>query len=295
MKLDREDRKRVVGSHYTLLIMLNNILIFFALLSISSDFASAFHIAQSNHRYYYSNALHAKAIDRRGVFGAITLTAGGIIAPSIVAADEGSAIEMKNFIDPIGYFAISVPKNYFTLRRTAKGDLPDPKTGVGRRGSSIFTAGEMSKAELIAVERYPIRVLLEENGIDASGDLSSFQSIGKPGAIANLINLHREKDKPGQSKTEITSASYSTDSKLLFFSLKSEIDVQKPELLMETYGVTQLFRITTAKASLNSNDGNILVVFASALEQDFKGPDGVALQQSVDSFIPVDQSAVVGL
>mmetsp|Transcript_68 Transcript_68/g.90 ORF Transcript_68/g.90 Transcript_68/m.90 type:complete len:273 (+) Transcript_68:71-889(+) len=271
--------------------MLNQILLFLALFSWFPDCTLAFHVAQSNHRYC-SRALHVKGINRRDVFGAITITTSGIIAPSIVSADESvSTIEMKNFIDPVGYFAISIPKNFFTLRRTSKGDLPDPKTGMGRRGSSIFTAGEMSKAELVAVERYPTKVLLEENGIDASGDLSSFQSFGKPDAIANLINLHREKDKPGQSKTEITSASYSPDSKMLFFSLKSEIDVQKPELLMESYGLSRLFRITTAKASLNSNDGNMLVVFASALEKDFEGPDGVALQQSVDSFIPIDQSA----
>jgi hypothetical protein len=73
--------------------------------------------------------------------------------------------------------------------------------------------------------------------------------------------------------------------------LKSEIEVQKPELLMEQYGVDRLYRITTAKASLEANDGNIMAVFASALETDFNGPDGVALQQTVDSFVATDQSA----
>eukprot|EP00548_Thalassiothrix_antarctica_P012406 CAMPEP_0194156666 /NCGR_PEP_ID=MMETSP0152-20130528/69140_1 /TAXON_ID=1049557 /ORGANISM="Thalassiothrix antarctica, Strain L6-D1" /LENGTH=205 /DNA_ID=CAMNT_0038864521 /DNA_START=240 /DNA_END=857 /DNA_ORIENTATION=+ len=199
---------------------------------------------------------------------------------------------MKTFVDPIGYFLISVPQNYFTLRRTAKGDLPDPKTGQGRRGSSIFTAGDMGKAELVAVERYPIKVLLKENGIESSSDLSTFPDIGQPFLIANLINLRREKDKPGQSNTKITSAVYSEDGKTLFFSLKSEIEVQKPELLMETYGVSQLFRLTIAKASLNAHDGNLMIVFASALEKDFQGPDGIGLQQSVDSFVVTDQSLI---
>jgi hypothetical protein len=31
--------------------------------------------------------------------------------------------------------------------------LPDPSSGQGRRGSSIFTAGNMAKAEVVAVER----------------------------------------------------------------------------------------------------------------------------------------------
>lgn len=68
-------------------------------------------------------------------------------------AEEGgnpTSMEMKLFEDPL--FMVSVPKGFFTLRRTQKGDLPDSKTGNGRRGSSIFTAGNMAKAEVIAVE-----------------------------------------------------------------------------------------------------------------------------------------------
>jgi hypothetical protein len=68
----------------------------------------------------------------------------------IAAAATTTPLEMKLFVDPL--FVVSVPKPFFTLRRTQKGDLPDAKTGKGRRGSSIFTAGNMAKAEVIAVE-----------------------------------------------------------------------------------------------------------------------------------------------
>lgn len=61
---------------------------------------------------------------------------------------------MKTFIDPLGLFVIIVPQRFFSLRRSAKGDLPDTKTGQGRRGSSIFTSGDMAKAEVVAIERY---------------------------------------------------------------------------------------------------------------------------------------------
>jgi hypothetical protein len=60
---------------------------------------------------------------------------------------------MKTFVDPEGIFSIDVPTNFFTLRRTVKGDLPDSKTSNGRRGSSIFSAGDMAKAEIVAIER----------------------------------------------------------------------------------------------------------------------------------------------
>jgi len=94
------------------------------------------------------------------------VVAGG--ATSLIAAGEGdfstiaraalddttTAIEMKTFVDPVdGYFTLKVPASFYTIRRSSKGDLPDPKTGQGRRGSSIFTAGDLKKAEVIAVER----------------------------------------------------------------------------------------------------------------------------------------------
>lgn len=129
--------------------------------------------------------------------------------------------------------------------------------------------------------------MLEENGIEPTGSLNTFEDLGEAAAIANLLNIRREKDKPGGSRNSSIfplSVKLSDDKKDLFFRVKSEIDVQKPDLLMETYGVSQLFRITTAKASLRGSDGNIMAVFASALEKDFDGPDGEILQEAVDSF-----------
>lgn len=136
-------------------------------------------------------------------------------------------------------------------------------------------------------------MLLEENGIEATGDLTTFQGLGEPSAVANLLNLRRERDKPGMSNSAIVPDSLyiTSDGKELGFKVRSEIEVQKPELLLEQYGVSELFRITLAKATLNSNDGNLMAVFASALETDFNGPDGQILREAVDSFRVMDQSA----
>lgn len=68
-------------------------------------------------------------------------------------AAETLSMDMKTFVDPQGLFELNIPKDFFALRRSSKGDLPDEKTGVGRRGSSIFSAGNMAKAEIIAIER----------------------------------------------------------------------------------------------------------------------------------------------
>ena len=96
--------------------------------------------------------------------GTVTSSIVSIFLPSSMAladVDVSSVaaeppIEMKLFVDPKGLFSVIVPRKFFSLRRTAEGDLPDEKTGKGRRGSSIFTAGDLGKAEIIAVERYVV-------------------------------------------------------------------------------------------------------------------------------------------
>jgi hypothetical protein len=230
----------------------------------------------------------------------------GTFEPMLVSeavAEENAVVvssrlftEMKDFVDPVGLFRVRVPKSYFVLRRSSKGDLPDPQTGQGRRGSSIFSAGDMTKAEIVAIERFPVKALLEEEGIDSSGDLSTFTSIGKPEAVANLIIRRRDRDnKRGQqqkTQTEILPpVAISPDDKTLMFTLKTTIEVMKPELLLEQTGSSQLVRVTLAKATLQSNDGQLMVIFASALQQDFDGTDGDALREVVSSFTVLDQSA----
>ena len=54
----------------------------------------------------------------------------------------------------------------------------------------------MGTASVIAVERIPVKTLLDEAGIDSSGDLSSFSSIGIDAKkMAELLNARREKEK----------------------------------------------------------------------------------------------------
>lgn len=232
--------------------------------------------------------------DRRNFLQTIISTGAIIGMPrDSFAADIEAPVEMKNFIDPKGLFAITVPNRFFAIRRTVKGDLPNEATGKGRRGSSIFTAGDMAKAEVIAVERFPTAKLLEEEGIAATGDLTTFPNLGNPQFIANLIVLRRDRDKPGQTKTTLLpdTVSVSEDGKTLNFQLQTEIDVQKPELLLEQTGVSELVRITLCKTTLTSNDGQMMGVFASGLKQDLEGTaDGKAMRESVESFVALDQS-----
>jgi hypothetical protein len=71
-------------------------------------------------------------------------------------AASATAVAMKTFVDPEGLFIINIPQRFFAIRRTNQGDLPNAATGSGRRGSSIFNAGDLAKAEVLAIERYVI-------------------------------------------------------------------------------------------------------------------------------------------
>lgn len=100
-------------------------------------------------------------IDRRDwIRSTVSLLSLGFPAATLLSPTRAKAadalasqvVEMKDFVDPAGLFVMRIPKRFFALRRSAKGDLPDDK-GVGRRGATLFTAGDLGKAEVIAVER----------------------------------------------------------------------------------------------------------------------------------------------
>ena len=107
----------------------------------------------SERRQFLSKIVSSTATATTGIIGFNAFHPSPSLAEDVAATATTNTIEMKTFLDPKGLFAINVPKRFFAIRRTVKGDLPDEATGKGRRGSSIFTAGDMAKAEVVAVER----------------------------------------------------------------------------------------------------------------------------------------------
>lgn len=139
------------------------------------------------------------------------------------------------------------------------------------------------------MERFPTVAFLEDDaGIASpSGDLSTFPALGNVETIARLLAARRERDKPGQSTTVLVpgSVAVSEDGKTLLYELRTNVDVQKPELLMEQTGYSELVRVTLGRAELRSNDGQIMACYASALQQDYDGGDGEALRDTIQSFV----------
>jgi len=141
--------------------------------SLLVDPTTAFGISKSIHKENVntkSNTLsqRRKFLQSTAAISVVSWTSGSNIikspivtpvSPACADVDVSTVVEevpMKLFTDTANpsLFAINVPTRFFSIRRTFKYDLPDAKTGKGRRGGTIYSAGDMSKAEVIAVERY---------------------------------------------------------------------------------------------------------------------------------------------
>lgn len=247
-----------------------------------------------------------------------------VFISNLIYPNSASAVveNSKLYIDPQGLFSLRIPQRYFVIRRETQGD--DGSSPTSRSGSSILlTAGDLSKAQVVSIERFPISQLLQQQaGISPDDSLSSsltsnkpmtFSNIGTALAIVQLLVLRRDRDRMQQQQqqgilfplTRIApdSIQTSTDDQSITFQLMTDIPVQKPELLMEQYGVNQLIRLTLGKVSIAREDGTMMVIYASGLQQDLIGraagdgtiiksnmkwtEDGRALLESVDSFVPL--------
>ncbi|GMH55795.1 hypothetical protein TL16_g01994 [Triparma laevis f. inornata] len=246
----------------------------------------------------------------------MTSTPAALVLTSTPALAEGppAPLTMTNYVDKEeGEFALRVPTKFYILRRKDKGDLPDKvrrirrqrrdvlssgspnlfltltrlQNGNGRRGATIFTAGNMASASVIAVERFPVKSLLDEAGIASGGDLTSFGGLGIGAEkLAELLNLRREKERNNsKARTLVMKEGGNApmlENETLRFQLRSDIDVQKPELLLEQEGVSELVRFTDAKALIKK--GEMYVIYGGALRQFYEKEEGEALKDAVASF-----------
>jgi len=226
---------------------------------------------------------------------AVTLSSILTLSPSITNAAETDKMAMTLYEDPNGLFKIRIPKGFFIFRRP--GNPTNKDKTKSRKGSSIFTSGDIGKAEIVSVDRFTTASFLEEEGgvriVDKTiDDLSSFDKIGNTQTIANYIILRRNKEQQQINTNALAkpeNITLSPDNKTLIFEYSTRINVQKPDLLKEQIGVDELFRITLVKIDLHSNDGFMNVCYASALQTEFYTEDGVLLRDAVDSFEVFEQ------
>lgn len=240
---------------------------------------------------------------------AILLSTMTLPTQSTLAVSTMEIQSSRFYVDPQGFFSLRIPKRFFVIRRESNGD-------DGSSSSILLTAGDLSKAQLISIERFSIAQFLQQqagitseslfnnnnnknnNNNAKSSPFTVLSNIASPQVLVQLLIQRREKDNKQQGlSTRVipNSIQVSPDDLSMTFQLATEIPVQKPELLMEQYGVNQLIRVTLGKVSISRGDGTLMVIYASGLQQDLKlmngdgtwKEDGLALWESVQSFVPI--------
>jgi hypothetical protein len=136
------------------------------------------------------------------------------------------------------------------------------------------------------VQIVSIPQLLADIGVLPTGDLSTWEAIGSAKAIADLLTSNRDGDakQRGGLASKVDPASVAINGRTLSFRTAATIAVQRPDKLLETQGISELRRITRARAEIR-RDGTALVLWASALEQDWNKGASAVLNAVADSLI----------
>jgi hypothetical protein len=205
---------------------------------------------------------------------------------------EYTAYKQDGNSEPI--FRVDIPKDFFKSKR--------PLTN-----GTIFVAGSLKtvchsahsqlhgvlcltmnppQAEIVSAQIVSVPQLLADIGVLPTGDFSTWESIGSAKAIADLLAANRDGDakQRGGLASKVDPASVAVSGRSLSFLTVTSVAVQRPDKLLEAQGVSELRRITRARADLR-RDGTLLVLWASALEQDWKAGAASSLGSVVDSLV----------
>ncbi|CAM9837493.1 unnamed protein product [Discosporangium mesarthrocarpum] len=210
-----------------------------------------------------------------GMVSTLELATGPRGSDAMEAAGVSSAPYLVNFSDSRGLFSCQLPTSFLRAERNKD-----------KRGT-VFVAGDYNKAEIVSVQLLSASKLLSDAGIPPLGDLTTWKGVGSAERVAELLKARRDQDAAGVTaqESEVIRGTASIKGDTLEFLLKSPIKVQRPDLLMEQRGVSELYRNTYARAIMRG-DGTFFIVWAGALNTDWEGEDGAKdlLHGVVDSF-----------
>ncbi|CAM9148557.1 unnamed protein product [Choristocarpus tenellus] len=210
---------------------------------------------------------------------------GAASAMAIVGEPAGSqAVEtqapdtapfLADYTDSRGIFRCRLPTNF--LRTERKKD---------KRGT-VFVCGDYNKAEVVSIQLINTVSLLSEAGLPAFGDFATWESLGTAQKAADLLKFRRDQDAAGNLKkeSEVIPSTVSLKGDTLEFMMRSQIPVQRPDLLLQDQGVSELFRNTYVKAIMRG-DGTFAVIWSGALSTDWNNEGGAKdkMKAVADSF-----------
>lgn len=197
-------------------------------------------------------------------------------------------VELLEYADTKAGFSVLIPKDFFKSSRGRKCASNDKlcQTQRGKDLGTLFVSGNLQTAQIVSIQRLSIEQLLKDVGVLPTGDLSTWQAIGTPQKVAQLLASFRDGDSKQSSgipsKLAKGSAVQSEDD--LTFSIITPIAVQRPDELMQQQGLTELRRITSVRAVLQPDTKEVMIVWASALEQDWVNGAKEVFSKITDSF-----------
>lgn len=209
-------------------------------------------------------------------------------APSLAAV---KSTEPTTFRDPS--FELTYPGDYFAIRRTISGD-------VVRRGGVIFTAGNLGRAEVVTVERFPVQDLLiqaDATSFFPQGSIKKWSDIGTRQALAEYVCERRDNEANLASKGAAPKARTSVpiDGSIRVDDTNLQVDV------LTTIGATEMRvgesgakaatpsirRIQRARLVLLPGGKTVMAVWAGCLDDGWNSGEGEVLSEVVASFVPL--------
>ena len=202
------------------------------------------------------------------------------VAPAAPAApDEAAAVALpplERYRDPEGLFSLELPAGYFKIRRTIEGDII-------RRGNAIFSGGDLSKSEIVSLEKYPAASLLAGSGLGAlipkGGAVTAWSELGAPLTVAKMIAERRddvagEQQKikgPSPAQTSVVDASTVVGS-------GGRIDFEIQSTIRDKDGLVVTKRTQRARAELQPN-GELLCLWVSCPDADWQRSEAPLLRR----------------
>jgi len=212
------------------------------------------------------------SIDRRTFILRASLVLPAMILGSATVNAEGSAaladpFTSKEYNDVDNGFSLQLPSRYFKSKR-------------GSKTGTLFVAGDLKTTEILSVQKISIEQLLSDVGVIPTGDLSTWPAIGSAEKVAELLASKRDGDAKQQNglPSKVDPSSVKSDDKILQFVMLTPIG---PSSLEDT---TPLTRVTTVRAVLLPQDKQALVVWGSALEEEWKSEASKGLKEAMNSF-----------